>query len=71
MELENYPHGGDVVYKGDEVIGTYTCDENDYHEFTPDGSKEAIFGGFHLGPFCGDIAEWQQKRESSYGEKSD
>lgn len=63
--LEGFPaDGGDVISKDGEVIGTYTCDDNDYCEFRPNGSEVAIISGYHVGIFCSDIAEWHQKQES-------
>lgn len=66
VTLEGFPaDSGDVFSSDDEVIGTYTCDENDYCEFTPNGASEPIISGYHVGPFCSEIAEWHRKQESN------
>lgn len=66
VELEGFPAGsGDVIYKDGEVIGTYTCDENDYCEFFPNGSDTYVINGTMIGPFCSAIAEWHRKQEST------
>lgn len=66
VTLEGFPcDEGDVISKDGEVIGTYTCDENDYCEFRPNGSDDPIISGFHIGPFCNAIAEWHGRKMSS------
>ncbi len=66
VTLEGFPgDDGDVISDQGEIIGTYTCDDNDYCEFTPDGADEPIISGYHVGPFCGEIAEWHRKQEST------
>jgi hypothetical protein len=66
VTLEGFPaDGGDVISNDGEVIGTYTCDDSDHCEFTPNGSDGPTISGYHVGPFCSDIAEWHRKREST------
>lgn len=66
VTLEGFPaDGGDVISRDGEVIGTYTCDGSDYCEFRPNGTDVSIISGYHVGPFCRDIAEWLQRQESS------
>lgn len=61
VTLEGYPaDSGDVTDKDGVVIGTYTCGENDYCEFTPNGASEPVCSGYLLGPFCKDIAKWHE-----------
>ena len=65
VTLENFPAGGDVITNEGEIIGAYTCDENDFCEFKPYGSDEAMIWGIHVGPFCKEIAEWHEEQERS------
>jgi hypothetical protein len=66
VTLEGFPaEGGDVISNDGEVIGTYTCDDNDYCEFMPNGSEGSIISGYQVGPFCSDIAEWHRRQESA------
>lgn len=59
VTLEGFPaDSGDVVTKDGEVVGIYTCDENDFCKFIPNGSTEPIISAFHVGPFCREIADW-------------
>jgi hypothetical protein len=63
VTLEDFPAGGDVITSDGEIIGTYTCDEIDYLEFKKNGSDDVIIAGFHVGPFCKEIAEWHGEQE--------
>lgn len=63
ITLEGFPADeGDVITKDGEVIGTYTCDDSDYCEFTPYGATEPIISNYHVGPFCSDIADWHENQ---------
>jgi hypothetical protein len=65
VTLDGFPaDGGDVICDQGEVIGTYTVGDNDYCEFTPNGADVPIISGYHVGPFCREIAEWNRKQES-------
>ena len=62
--LEGFPaDSGHVVTKDGEIIGTYTCDDNDYCEFTPTGAHEPVAYGSHIGPFCEDVAKWHEAQQ--------
>ena len=61
VTLEGFPaDSGDVITKDGEVIGTYTCDGNDYCEFKPNGAEEYLISGVFIGIFCSDIAKWHE-----------
>ena len=65
VTLEGFPSdGGDVISKDGEVIGTYTCDDNDCCEFIPDGADAPVITSMMIGPFCREIAEWHEKNSS-------
>ena len=65
VTLDGFPaDSGDVYTKDGEVIGTYTCDDNDYCTFTPNDADEALTSGYHVGPFCREIAEWHKKHSA-------
>lgn len=54
---------GDVVTKDGEIIGTWSCDENDFYSFTPNGKAEPIFENPFLGLFCSQVAEWHEGQQ--------
>ena len=63
--LEGFPaRGGDVITRDGEVIGTYTCDENDYCEFTPNGADAPVITSMMIGLFCQDIKEWHSRNSN-------
>lgn len=65
VTLDGFPaDSGDVISKDGEVIGTYTRDENDYCEFTPNGADEPIISGYHVGTFCSEIAKWHDQQQA-------
>ncbi|MDX8348620.1 hypothetical protein SLH49_11555 [Cognatiyoonia sp. IB215446] len=65
VELEGFPaDAGNVMSKHGEVVGRYTCDENDYLEFIPHRETEPVVSGYMVGPFCREIAEWLDKKET-------
>lgn len=51
---------GDVVTKDGEIIGTWSCDENDFYSFTPNGATEPVYVHPMLGLFCSWVAEWHE-----------
>lgn len=66
--LDNFPaDSGDVVTKYGEVIGTYTCDDVDFCEFTPLGESSPTISDVMVGPFCKKIADWHEQAEASRG----
>ncbi|EPX81008.1 hypothetical protein [Litoreibacter arenae] len=66
VTLEGFPaDSGDVISTDGEVIGAYTCDDNDYCEFTPNGADEPVVSGYNIGPFCSEVAEWHKGQQSA------
>lgn len=65
VTLEGFPaDSGDVISNDGEVIGTYTCDQNDYCEFTPNGADVYVINYVMIGRFCRKIAEWHNRKQS-------
>lgn len=65
VTLEGFPaDSGDVISKDGEIIGTYTCDDNDYCKFTPDGAEAYVISDVLIGPFCQKIAKWHDEQQT-------
>jgi hypothetical protein len=63
VTLEGFPaDSGEVFTKDGEIIGTYTLDDNNHCQFTPNGADEPVVYGYHIGPVCSDIAHWHERQ---------